>query len=139
MDVIDILVLEKSILRKQEKPTTDLDKTTDIMTGKTIDSNFISEKSLPDLCVTTTSLQQSSQETKKEFKRSKLIAVILTMMLSYIYYGLVVMGSFLVAFAVESNLKLRLNLDLFEAYPDSESESLAALELESHALLCPFN
>ena len=93
--------------RKEDKSTTHLDKTTDIIKDKTIDSNFINEKSLPDLCVTTASLQQSSQETNKEFKRSRLIAVILTMMWSHIYYGLVLtMGSFLVAFAVESNLRL---------------------------------
>ena len=44
-----------------------------LLKNKTIDSNIINLKSFPDLCVTTTSLQQSSQENNKKFKRSKLI------------------------------------------------------------------
>jgi hypothetical protein len=70
-----------------------------------LNDNLSRDKGLPDLCITSSSLQRNQQP--KNFKSKKLIAVILTMVLSHVYYGLeLAMGSFLVPFSVESDLKL---------------------------------
>ena len=108
MDVIDILVL-----KKHRRTSFERRRQVNDSSGQGYRYyNRQDHKHINVSQITTASLQQSSQVTNQEFKRSKLIAVILTMMWTHIYYGLVVMGSFLVVFADESNLKLlRLNLD----------------------------